>query len=80
MSLFVSYVLIVQSDNVFDLLLNFTAAMFISELDDIAFGLAERSYLAGASREMLKRYKAERTFLKQKDKHASGSITTPLCW
>ena len=39
-----SYVLIVQSDNVFDLLLNFTAVMFICELDEIGFKLAKSEY------------------------------------
>ena len=36
--------LIIQSSEVFDLMLNFTAVLFLSELDDLAFGLSNRGY------------------------------------
>ncbi|CAJ1945977.1 unnamed protein product [Cylindrotheca closterium] len=41
----VSIQLIVYSDNIFDLLLNFTAVMFVSELDELVFYMARNGYL-----------------------------------
>lgn len=44
MSLFVSLLLIVQSEEVLDLLLNFSAIEIVSCLDDVAFYLAQKGY------------------------------------
>jgi len=46
--LVISFFLIIAVDNVFDLLLNFTAMVFVSEFDDIAFKLSSSGYF-GAS-------------------------------
>ena len=42
--LFVMFMLIVQSDEIFELLLNFTGIAFVSELDDLAFLLSSRQF------------------------------------
>jgi hypothetical protein len=44
LGLFVTFLLIITEDNVFDLLLNFTAMEFVSKLDDAAFFLAGMGY------------------------------------
>ncbi len=41
---FISFVIIVQSDNIIDLLKDFTALMILSDTDNIFFGLAARGY------------------------------------
>mmetsp|Transcript_7796 Transcript_7796/g.11548 ORF Transcript_7796/g.11548 Transcript_7796/m.11548 type:complete len:1061 (+) Transcript_7796:217-3399(+) len=46
----VSWMIIVQSDNIIDLLKDFTALMFISEIDNILFQLAAYGYLGDALR------------------------------
>eukprot|EP00980_Cylindrotheca_fusiformis_P006842 scaffold1429_cov110-Cylindrotheca_fusiformis.AAC.14 len=43
---FVIFLLIVQSTTVIAMLLNFAALAFITEIDDVAFSLAERGYLS----------------------------------
>ncbi len=43
--MFVSFVIIVQSDNIIDLLKDFTALMVLSETDNIMFHLATQGYL-----------------------------------
>jgi len=43
--LLVSFVIIVQSDNIIDLLKDFTSLMFISEINDIVFYVASIGYL-----------------------------------
>ncbi len=42
---FISFVIIVQADNIIDLLKDFTALMVISEVDNILFQLASNGYL-----------------------------------
>mmetsp|Transcript_39249 Transcript_39249/g.57734 ORF Transcript_39249/g.57734 Transcript_39249/m.57734 type:complete len:756 (-) Transcript_39249:62-2329(-) len=44
-SMFVSFIFIVQSSSVIDIFLNFAAVSFVSELDDIAFRLAIGGFL-----------------------------------
>jgi hypothetical protein len=48
--LFVAFLLIIQSQDVFNLLLNFTGVAFVSELDEISFLLAIRGFFGDASR------------------------------
>ena len=50
-------VLILMSDNVFDLLLNFTAVVFISELDEVTFLLAATGYAGPRAEKAAKRIK-----------------------
>eukprot|EP00980_Cylindrotheca_fusiformis_P006925 scaffold1442_cov128-Cylindrotheca_fusiformis.AAC.46 len=45
---FVIFVLIVQSTTVIGMLLNFAALGFITEIDDVAFSLAERGYFSNS--------------------------------
>mmetsp|Transcript_6669 Transcript_6669/g.15692 ORF Transcript_6669/g.15692 Transcript_6669/m.15692 type:complete len:1151 (+) Transcript_6669:366-3818(+) len=44
LSVFASFVLAVQSETVFDVLLNFLGVKFVSELDDLAFNLCQLGY------------------------------------
>ncbi|KAL3942427.1 MAG: hypothetical protein SGBAC_003386 [Bacillariaceae sp.] len=44
LSVFASFVLAVQSETVFDVLLNFLGVKFVSELDDLAFILSQLGY------------------------------------
>ena len=64
--LFVSFLLIIQSDRTFDLLLNFTGIAFVSELDDLAFFLANRQFFGSKIQEeaqeiITKRYQVSKT-------------------
>jgi len=43
--MFISFVVIVQSDNIIDLLKDFTALMVLAETDNVLFGLAKYGYL-----------------------------------
>ncbi len=43
--IFISFVIIVQADNIIDLLKDFTALMVISEVDNVLFQLASHGYL-----------------------------------
>lgn len=52
---FVAFFLIIFSDNVFDLLLNFTAIMFVSELDEILFYLSGAGYVGKKAQLLAKR-------------------------
>jgi hypothetical protein len=51
LGLVITFFLIVIADNVFDLLLNFTAMEFVSQLDDVAFFLAGTGYFGSKSLE-----------------------------
>jgi hypothetical protein len=51
LGLIVTFVLIVIVDNVFDLLLNFTAMEFVSQFDDVAFFLAGTGYFGSKNAE-----------------------------
>jgi hypothetical protein len=51
LGLVVTFFLIVIEDNVFDLLLNFTAMEFVSQLDDVAFFLAGTGYFGSKKAE-----------------------------
>jgi F0F1-type ATP synthase membrane subunit b/b' len=51
LGLVVTFFLIVIEDNVFDLLLNFTAMEFVSQLDDVAFFLAGTGYFGSKNAE-----------------------------
>lgn len=50
----VTIVLIIYTDNVFDLLLNFTAVMFVSELDELVFYMARHGYLGRKAEKLAK--------------------------
>lgn len=49
--IFITFVIIMQSEEVIDLLLNFTAMEFVASLDDAAFLLAWRGFFGRAQRE-----------------------------
>jgi hypothetical protein len=51
LGLVVTFFLIVREDNVFDLLLNFTAMEFVSQLDDVAFFVAGTGYFGSKNAE-----------------------------
>lgn len=51
----VAFFLIIFADNVFDLLLNFTAVMFVSELDEIVFMLSMAGYFDRKSEQLSKK-------------------------
>jgi hypothetical protein len=51
LGLFVTFLLLVKVDNVLDLLLNFTAIEFVSQLDNVAFSLAGTGYFGSKSAE-----------------------------
>ncbi|CAJ1951672.1 unnamed protein product [Cylindrotheca closterium] len=51
----VAFLLIIFADNVFDLPLNFTAVMFVSELDEIIFFLSRAGYVGRDSERMAKK-------------------------
>lgn len=53
--LMVSFVIIVQSDNIIDLLKDFTSLMFISEINDIVFFVASIGYLGRGLKKDAKR-------------------------
>jgi len=53
--LLVSFVIIVQSDNIIDLLKEFTSLMFISEINDIVFFVASMGYLGRGLKKDTKR-------------------------
>ena len=55
LSIMVVIALIVYSDNVFDLLLNFTAVIFVSELDELTFQLALLGYAGRRTEKLAKR-------------------------
>jgi hypothetical protein len=55
--MFVSFVIIVQSDNIIDLLKDFTALMVLSETDNILFHLADLGYLGEELQKEAKRAK-----------------------
>lgn len=50
--------LIVLTDNVFDLLLNFTAIMFVSELDELVFAMATLGYVGRSAEHLAKEISA----------------------
>eukprot|EP00526_Cylindrotheca_closterium_P003145 CAMPEP_0113652330 /NCGR_PEP_ID=MMETSP0017_2-20120614/27944_1 /TAXON_ID=2856 /ORGANISM="Cylindrotheca closterium" /LENGTH=1480 /DNA_ID=CAMNT_0000565161 /DNA_START=102 /DNA_END=4541 /DNA_ORIENTATION=- /assembly_acc=CAM_ASM_000147 len=52
---FVAFSLITFADNVFDLLLNFTAVMFVSELDEIVFLLSKAGYVGRRAERLAKK-------------------------
>jgi len=61
---FVSFVIIVQSDNIIDLLKDFTALMVLSETDNITFNLAVYEYLGeGLKQQTLKADEANSNFV-----------------
>ncbi|CAJ1966820.1 unnamed protein product [Cylindrotheca closterium] len=55
LSITVVTALIVYSDNVFDLLLNFTAVIFVSELDELTFQMAVLGYAGSPTEKLAKR-------------------------
>jgi len=69
--------LIVYSDNIFDLLLNFTAVMFVSELDELVFFMARNGYL-GVKAEKLAEDIQKLEFGSQNKQGISGYMHTIL--
>ena len=55
LSVIVVIALIIYSDNVFDLLLNFTAVIFVSELDEVTFQMAVLGYAGRRTEKLAKR-------------------------
>jgi hypothetical protein len=66
LGLVVTFFLIVREDNVFDLLLNFTAMEFVSQLDDVAFFVAGTEYFGSKSAEKSEEID-ERSYLQAAD-------------
>jgi hypothetical protein len=60
---FVTFLLIVTVDNVFDLLLNFTAMEFVSQLDDAAFFLAGMGYFGSKNADKSEEIEEKRFFV-----------------
>lgn len=60
LSITVVTALIVYSDNVFDLLLNFTAVIFVSELDELTFQMAVLGYIGSRTEKLAKRIQRTR--------------------
>jgi len=57
---FIVFLLIVYSDNIFDLLLNFTAVMFVSHLDELIFALAFTGYAGKRTEKLSKKIQSIR--------------------
>ena len=60
LSQFIVFLLIVYSDNIFDLLLNFTAVMFVSHLDKLIFALAFTGYAGKRTEKLSKKIQSIR--------------------
>ncbi|CAJ1963880.1 unnamed protein product [Cylindrotheca closterium] len=52
-NLFASFVLLLQAETVFDVLLNFLGVQFISDLDDLAFDLGGKGYFGYSAQQVI---------------------------
>lgn len=74
LGLFVTFLLIMQSDNVLDLLLNFSAMEFVSLIDDVTFSLTCEGFFGS----MLKREGAALSVTKYRVAHQSDTWKSTL--
>ncbi len=82
---FVSFVIIIQSDDIIELLKDFTALMVISEVDDILFQLASHGYLGNELHQETKKVEdapkitvIRKTFLSSGRKSMNGILFARL--
>jgi hypothetical protein len=73
------YFIIVIVGNVFDLLLNFTAVEFITQLDDVAFLLASKGYFGSKIREKNVKRSAKQLILRQETERNEEKASTYFC-